>query len=296
MICILLSTYNGEKYLEEQLDSLLAQRDVETTILVRDDGSTDSTCSILEQWQSRGALKWYQGENIKPARSFLQLLRDAPQADFYAFCDQDDIWLDDKLKSALDKIETCSSPALYISQTRAVDSSLKELSHRRREFNHTFGEALITNPSTGCTNLLNSALRNEVIAANPSFVAMHDSWVYQICKAIGGYIYFDKQPHILYRQHGNNVVGSSSSPRRTFKRRLNLLYGTAGGERSRAASELLTSFGKRATQKDLQLLQDLNNYRQSLAAKCRLLCSSQLCTTSFSLNAKAKIAILLNKF
>ena len=92
-VTILLSSYNGETYLDEQLESIEAQKDVQTRILVRDDGSTDHTCDILDQWQQKTNLKWYCGENIGPARSFMDLLRQAGDSYYYAFSDQDDYWL-----------------------------------------------------------------------------------------------------------------------------------------------------------------------------------------------------------
>ena len=104
-VTILLSSFNGEAYLEEQLGSIVAQKDVQTNILVRDDGSSDHTCDILDQWQQKAVLSWYRGENIGPARSFMDLLRQAGDSCYYAFSDQDDYWLSDKLKVAVDKLE-----------------------------------------------------------------------------------------------------------------------------------------------------------------------------------------------
>ena len=105
-VTILMSTYNGEDFLEEQLQSLLSQQDVETHILVRDDGSTDRTRDILDHWQDAGKLTWYGGDNLGWAMSFMHLLIHAqPDADYYAFCDQDDIWLPDKLSRAVSMIE-----------------------------------------------------------------------------------------------------------------------------------------------------------------------------------------------
>ena len=116
MIYILLSTYNGEHYLNEQIESLVRQVDVNYKILVRDDGSKDSTHVILNKWQQLGFLTWYRGENIGFAESFMDLVQKAPKADYYAFCDQDDIWLPNKLKAAVEKLELLKSgPQLYCS-------------------------------------------------------------------------------------------------------------------------------------------------------------------------------------
>lgn len=119
MVCVLLSTYNGEKYLEEQLNSLIKQEDVELRILVRDDGSKDRTHEILDKWQKRGHINWYEGKNKGAAQSFMDLIYNAPEADYYAFCDQDDVWLPEKLKVAIDKIRESNEamPCMYISST-----------------------------------------------------------------------------------------------------------------------------------------------------------------------------------
>ena len=99
---VLLSTYNGKRYMRELIDSIIAQEGVSTDILARDDGSTDGdTQRILDDYQQRGLLTWYQGENLRPAHSFMQLLADAHEAPFYAFADEDDYWQPDKLATAV---------------------------------------------------------------------------------------------------------------------------------------------------------------------------------------------------
>ena len=121
-VTILLSTYNGEKYLEEQLESITSQKGVSTKIIVRDDGSSDRTCDILDTWKEKSALTWYRGENIGPAQSFMDLLRNAGDACYYAFSDQDDFWLSDKMQTAVSKLESYDGrPALYFCQTELVD-------------------------------------------------------------------------------------------------------------------------------------------------------------------------------
>ena len=120
-VCVLISTYNGEKFLDEQIASILAQKGVEVDILVRDDGSSDMTCSLLERWQKEGKLKWYKGENLGFARSFMNLLKTASVYDYYAFCDQDDVWLPEKLKKAcfVDDIEGLDESPLACAYARA---------------------------------------------------------------------------------------------------------------------------------------------------------------------------------
>lgn len=119
-VCVLMSTYNGGKYLQEQIDSLIGQADVNLTVLVRDDGSSDSTTVILERYKQKGVLDWYPGENIGSARSFLDLVSRAPYCDYYALCDQDDYWFPEKLSVAISRLEQTDSSksALYFCKWR----------------------------------------------------------------------------------------------------------------------------------------------------------------------------------
>ena len=104
-VTVLMSTYNGETYLKEQIDSILAQEGIRVKLLVRDDGSKDSTQQILDDYSKRGLLEWYKGENLKSARSFMNLVDTVSlDADYYAFSDQDDFWEKDKLSRAIDML------------------------------------------------------------------------------------------------------------------------------------------------------------------------------------------------
>lgn len=105
-IAVLISTYNGEKYIRDQIESIMSQKvDAQIDIIVRDDGSTDKTKDILEEYSKQKKLKWYTGENLKPANSFFNLLIQNETYDYYAFADQDDYWKNDKLRRAIEKIQ-----------------------------------------------------------------------------------------------------------------------------------------------------------------------------------------------
>ncbi|MBR7166470.1 MAG: glycosyltransferase [Bacteroidaceae bacterium] len=105
MVQVLMSTYNGMQYIREQLQSIYAQQGVDLSLLVRDDGSTDGTLQLLDEEQQAGRLSWYSGKNLGPAFSFWDLLHNAPEAPYYAFCDQDDVWDADKLAVAVAAME-----------------------------------------------------------------------------------------------------------------------------------------------------------------------------------------------
>lgn len=170
---IFLSTYNGERYLKAQIDSLLNQQDVEVGILVRDDGSTDRTCEILKQYEEQGKLQFYKGCNLGYAESFLDLIKQDVYADYYAFCDQDDVWLSTKLICAVQKINDEShdleKPLLYASALQRVDKNLNRLSIQNfRNLKLSLGAEFTRHRLAGCSFVFNNTLRN-LIKKNQSY-------------------------------------------------------------------------------------------------------------------------------
>lgn len=208
-ITVLMSTYNGEKFLREQINSIMAQKGVNLNLVVRDDGSKDKTLSILEEYKSKGQLTYYTGSNIGPQYSFMDLLVNSEQNDYYAFSDQDDFWLEDKLYSAISYLkEHNDKPALYICQTQLTDANLNLRDNIEVHPKLTFGESLIYSYASGCTFVFNKKLKDFIAAHKiPDKLPMHDIWIILSNMAIDGYTYFDTNAHILYRQHENNEIG-----------------------------------------------------------------------------------------
>ena len=200
-ILVLMSTYNGEKYLKEQIDSILAQKNVEVTIRVRDDGSTDGTIRILEEYQKCGKLNWYSSTNMGPAKSFLDLVYNAPlKYDYYAFCDQDDYWKEDKLYKAIERLEHFDDkPALYHCELEIVDENLEHIKMTRNCNKTKFiDQTLMVFYIPGCTMVFNNCLMRKIQERKPEFdlITMHDCWLYYICLGIGGKIISDKNAYM----------------------------------------------------------------------------------------------------
>jgi glycosyltransferase involved in cell wall biosynthesis len=209
-VAVLLSTYNGAAYLQAQLESLRAQEGVTVRLHARDDGSADETCAILrryaEVWPELAGVS--SGPNFGPATSFLHLLRTAPDdADYYAFCDQDDVWLSAKLARATAALAGEAGPALYCSSVTCVDDDLRLLGIPPVQADPRFQRLLFENIATGCTVVLNPAARALINCCRPSQgIIMHDWWCVLVISALG-HVHYDPQPNILYRQHGTNTIG-----------------------------------------------------------------------------------------
>ena len=215
-ITILLSTYNGAKYLREQLDSLYSQTLIDKIdFLVRDDGSTDGTQDILNEYQAKNKnFKWYQGENKRPARSFWELLNKASDSDYYAFSDQDDVWDKDKIEIAIKQLEQLDSkkPLLYMSDVHVVDANLNHLADGFVDTNVPVNYACSLSNSVcpGCTFVFNEEARKLATRFNAEeYIDHHDWTLYKIVICFGEVI-FDKTTHMNYRQHENNVIGAKS--------------------------------------------------------------------------------------
>ncbi len=210
---ILMSTYNGEEYVREQLDSILAQNYPDVDILIRDDGSNDDTFVILKEYEEMHQnIRAYQGENIGVNRSFFELLRKSNvSASYIGFCDQDDYWLPEKIEKAVEQLERMDGPALYCSAKTLVDENLERMeSQQNSHVTPGFGNAVIESICSGCTTLMNRELVDIIIERLPEDVIHHDWWCYMAATYLGS-MYYDENSYIYYRQHRGNEVGASGS-------------------------------------------------------------------------------------
>lgn len=212
-ILVMLSTYNGEKYLREQLDSILNQKtDSEVHLYIRDDHSTDHTVDLLKEYQKLyPQIEVEFGSNIGPTASYIEMLKKAQGYDYYAYSDQDDIWMLDKLQSGIDGLNTLnlSKPCVYASCSLLVDNDMKKLGltqYDRRGL--SFNNVLIQNLMPGHTLVFNQAMVDWILKypLDTKRMVIHDYWFALNVITFGEY-YFDNQPHTYYRQHGNNEIG-----------------------------------------------------------------------------------------
>lgn len=280
-VVVLISTYNGEKYLKEQLESILAQKNVNISILARDDGSTDSTKNILESYSKNEKLRWYCESNVGPAHSFLDLINKAEKADFYAFSDQDDIWDEDKLYSAVEMLKHETGAAMYHSRKRLVDADGTYIGISG-SYNSSFGLCSLAarNAATGCTCVFNYQLLNELRNVKPQKVIMHDAWLLDVCLAINGKVLFDETPHISYRQHGNNAVGAKKDLK-SFIQRLRYSTKKNSGLYLEQWKSLKNGYYNKMKDEDKEVLDICITYKESCKNKMRLLSNKRIMNGSF---------------
>lgn len=214
-VAVLMSTYNGEKYVAGQIDSILAQKGVSIDLYIRDDGSADRTMDILEEYAKKHSnISIQKGDNIGVGNSFMSLVYTVHgNYEYFAFADQDDIWLESKIQTAIHSIEKTTSPALYVSNQTLVNKDLEVLGSRFSSAPSTeFRQILCRNKVSGCTMVWNRCLQdllsNQVRRPSKQLLSnrIHDVWV-AMAAAVTGEIIYDSDSYILYRQHQDNVVG-----------------------------------------------------------------------------------------
>jgi glycosyltransferase involved in cell wall biosynthesis len=225
-VAILLCTHQGQRFLEEQLDSFLNQTHTNWHIWASDDASDDHTKKILLKFQKKigiERLSIIDGPNIGFCANFLSLACNTDiGADFYAYSDQDDYWKSDKLERAIKFLESVpsSKPALYCTRTELVHEDGKHIGFSplfTKPAN--FKNALMQNVGGGNTMVFNEAARLLLIKAGARVqVVTHDWWAYQLISGAGGIVFYDSYPSLFYRQHGNNLVGMNATWAARLKR------------------------------------------------------------------------------
>ena len=294
---VLLSTYNGEKYLQEQIESILKQEDVEISLLIRDDGSCDKTIEIIENLKRKNSnISYYPGDNLGPARSFMDLINKSGNFDYYAFSDQDDVWKPKKLISAINKLKQSNKPSLYMSSLEIVDESLNFIETKQVDGNFCFEGEMIKNFATGCTQVFNKTLMKIIKSYTPNYIIMHDSWITRVCYAIGGNVIIDNNSNILYRQHQGNVLGYQDEGFQKLKRQFKIAFLNKVRMRVNIAEELKNGYENLLTSNAREVIDNLISYPYDKKAKKWLLENKNFRTKDPKMNRKMKLSIYLNRF
>ena len=288
MISVLMSTYNGERYVAEQIFSIMKQTNVKVELLVRDDGSKDSTTDVVEHLSHEYPnIKLHKGQNVGFVDSFNELVRWAAsecKADFYAFVDQDDVWYPNKLKIARERLTLFpkDEPNLFCSNSDIIDgygqfTGKHFLQHVPR---FTKVNILMYPTLQGCSMVFNRKAL-ELYAEHLPQIAYHDRWMYYICNFMGN-VYYEHQPLFGYRIHGHNALGVSNKKglKTTLERARRMLT----SDKTHAGyfdmtKEFYLAYSDVLPEKSNEIIRDYLSYRRDISKKIKLIFSNEFCTT-----------------
>ncbi len=293
MICLLLSTYNGEPYLPKLLASLKTQTHTDWKLLIRDDGSSDKTVDIIQEFAHQYANQVFllpSRSNLGVKKSFSLLLIEAltlSTCNYFMFCDQDDIWLPNKIALTYEKMlhtqaQDSDLPILIHTDLCVVDETLQTINNSFWHYEYidpkknSLNRLLLHNTITGCTVMFNRPLAILALPI-PDEAIMHDWWLGLVAGHFGK-IAFINQPTILYRQHNDNTEGAKAfSIKMVIKKALgllltNTLYQTLEKNFLQAEHFLIT-YEDRLSKEDIKMLRGFIHIKEKpfFARKSHLL-------------------------
>lgn len=302
-VCVMMSTYNGQKFLEEQVNSILNQKvstEIEIDLHIRDDGSNDETLNILKKYRNKENIYIYFSDNIGPKESFFILIKMTKlNYDFYLFSDQDDLWKENKISKAIEKIKLSKNenenPMLYFSNVEMTDQSLNTIREKLEFWDFSFNDLLVGNAPLGCTICYTKELQKVLLQYTPKYFRMHDHWVTLVCLAVEGIIIYDDESTMLYRQHSNNVVGGTHTKTKHIKS-LYKQFMNNDNIRYLQIRDLVKGYEDQLSYSLFMKLSLLLNYRGSFYNKLKIIFKKDFKTKSVAKNFLFKFAILFNKF
>lgn len=257
-VAVMMSVYNGDKYIKEQVDSIMAQKGVSVDLYIRDDGSDETSRDVIASLKEiYNNIFITHGRNLGIKDSFLTLVKDVPDTyEYYAFSDADDVWLPNKLQRAVSMLLKGKSKCAqaYCSQISLVDAELNFLGYGRR-LNRpiSLSNALVECRMSGATAVFNRELILIAKSLDYSDAVMHDAWMNLLAAAFGE-VTFDPESHILYRQHSSNADGGRRSLIRVWRDRMR-------------RSSLSRRFARQAEALMKQAHNDLDESKKSLLAR-----------------------------
>ena len=228
-VAVLLSTYNGEKYVGAQIHSILTQSYKNIVLVVRDDGSSDKTVKIVKEYmENYSNIKLVEGKNLGFIKSFFELLK-LEQADYYAFADQDDVWLPDKIALAVESLNKLddSKPNMAFSNSDYYDVDMKLIKEGEKGKTFSFTNSLYECVTQGMTMVINQKTKDTILDYMPERVFFHDWWVYMICSGMGNVAY-DDVTTVKYRRDGKNATAEGESFIKLLIWRIKNLFGKDG--------------------------------------------------------------------
>lgn len=296
-VAVLMSTYNGHIYLNQQLESLFKQTIAEyMTVYIRDDGSSDDTFKIIEKWKTKMAIVLYKESNVGPAMSFWKLLMKPDiQADYYAFCDQDDVWDNNKLEIAIKELN--ANTHFYACNCRIIDEKGFVTDEKRcKEVPQiSIKRLFVSGVTQGCSMVFDDALRQYIIGKKLKCIPMHDV-VLMLYAMSFGKTYWDQEPRFSYRVHSNNVVAKSNKT--IIKRMKTTLWNWKNSSKNSmgiVAAEMLKNLND-MSEENKRFLTNISNYRNSVRCKAAILYNDPTNYIPKDLLRSFRLRVILNLY
>ncbi len=301
-VCVLMATYNPQKYLLEQINSILQQEKVEVEIIIRDDGSSDKT--YLNQIKHIPNITVIEGENLGVANNIMTLIRYAYENKkdykYFAYSDQDDFWLSDKLMVGIEHIKEYNKkqPNLYYSNLQVVDRELNptHMLFKKRVVKSCKGQSLAQVFCFACTTIFNYTMVEELIHYDIEDMGF-DSLIYYIAIFLGN-AFYDDNSYILYRQHGENVSGQHYNGIKKIKARIFQIIHFKEMESpfEYNANYLLSHMSEKLSVDDKRLIETVAFYKKSIKNKLKLLFDNDIKAGYNPKNFQCLLRILVNKY
>lgn len=301
-VAVLLCTYNGSKYIRKQLNSIISQTHQNWVIFASDDGSTDSTVEILQEYQrnyGEDKIVLLHGPGHGFAWNFISALELCGEKfDYYAFSDQDDEWMENKLSLALTQLENVQhQPAVYCGRTLLTDEKGATIGMSPL-FDKTpsFRNALVQSIAGGNTMVLNKIAR-DIVIETPKWheIISHDWWIYILITGCGGVVFYDPTPTIRYRQHQENIIGSNLTMFARIERIKKLMSGHFRRWNDKNL-ELLKPFESKLTLENVKILSSFDNKRNAnIFSRISMIFEARLYRQTFCGNIALIVAIFFNK-
>ena len=299
-ISVCIATYNGEKYLKEQFDSILSQLSDEDEIIISDDSSTDKTLAIIDSYHDKRIRVFPNQKFHSPIFNFENALKHA-RGDYIFLSDQDDVWEERKLISGINKIKnsTNENGALYYSNKTIVDKRLDILYQEKFYEKNSFSNFYFVSHAYGCTMVFNrklAILGSKYISNAAHF---HDDWIHRLAICLNSEIIYENS-YILYRQHGNNTCGtfatSSKSIIHLLKRTIEFMTVGGGYNRAKLSEDILREYSDRIDDLNRNKLRTIIEYKNSFLNKIKLINSAELTNKKLKEIVVWKIKVLIGYF
>lgn len=297
-VVVVMSTYNGGERIIKQLDSIFSQEGVEVECFIRDDGSTDEiTHNLLTNYiQRESRLKIEFGENVGWQRSFLLALSKAPQADYYAFSDQDDVWMNDKLSKSISVLEKHNPQKALLFHCNRISCTpdLKALPVQAPKVPCPLNKknALTQEYAQGCSIVINSTARDMVCRHFPSKNVPHDFWTGLICYYFGE-VYFSPEPLFYHINHGSNA-STAGHIKESRQRRLKSFL--QKNSYPNVAKDLINGYSDLLSTNDRDFLQVVATNKDSIIKKLRLIFNPEFKRVNWQGTVLLKLSVLLGKY